>query len=60
MPDNRRHRHILVTTAGTSAMAHKSSSWGFHIHVPDVVVFVTSFLAIAALAGLAAHLAPWS
>ena len=45
-------------------MAHKSSLPRFHVHMPpaivDVAVFVCSFIAIAAIAGLAAGLVPWS
>lgn len=45
-------------------MAHKSSLPHFHVHMPpaiaDVAIFVFSFIAVVAIAGLAAHLAPWS
>jgi hypothetical protein len=45
-------------------MAHKSSLPHFHVHMPaafvDLAIFIFSFVAIAAIAGLAAHLAPWS
>jgi hypothetical protein len=45
-------------------MAHKSSVPHFHVHlrpaIVDLAVFVFSLVAVAAIAGLAAHLAPWS
>ncbi|HLY80331.1 MAG TPA: hypothetical protein VKQ70_13200 [Caulobacteraceae bacterium] len=45
-------------------MARKSSLPHFHLHMPpaivDVAIFVFSFVAVAAVAGLAAHLVPWS
>jgi hypothetical protein len=49
---------------GIWVMAHKSSLPHFHVHMPaaivDVAILVLSFIAVAAIAGLAAHLAPWS
>jgi hypothetical protein len=45
-------------------MAHRSSLPHFHVHMPavivDVAIFIFSFIVLAAVAGLAAHLAPWS
>jgi hypothetical protein len=45
-------------------MAHKTSLPDFRIHIPaavvDVTVFLFSFVVIAAVAGLAAHLVRWS
>jgi len=45
-------------------MAHKSPLPHFPGHIPpaivEVAIFVFSFVAIAALAGLVANLLPWS
>jgi len=45
-------------------MAHKTSLPDFHIHLPaamvDIIVFLLSFVVIAAVAGLAANVVRWS
>ena len=47
-----------------SVMAHKTSLPDLHIHLPaamvDIIVFLLSFVVIAAVAGLAANVVRWS
>jgi hypothetical protein len=43
-------------------MAHRSSHRHFHMPAAfvDLAIYFFTFIAVAAIAGLAAHLAPWS